>query len=304
MKPGVTPVVLTDNMSAHRQPEVVAQALQHGVLLFFLPANVTHFLNPLDDLCFTSFKRGLLQLVRESAPSLSLKRAGLEEATLNAALEARDKLTPKVVRAAWRNVGLYPWDPAKIIKNARLNVGDISDLHHEPDSDYDRALKCFREEIHAIASNDGAGSTRSQKPERKRLKLYDSQSIVDAEEQKKAVMAKMAAEKAAKKEARAKARAARTEAAARRAVDRENHACRGGHPKSGKPKVFRGGKGWSKCNLCDSFYLCPACKRPFAQRLVEHKKKKHASQVKKRHTRQPPAKQPRSIDWLEDHLTL
>ena len=269
-KPGVDSVILTDNLSAHREVETIKWCLQNRVHVFFLPANVTHFLNPLDNLCFTAFKRQLTNLIIKGASTIALKRQGLARATLEAATEARVALTPKVIKASWARVGIFPWDEDKILKEAKLNIAEISTEPGKKSTELDRATKRVVEDLKKARDQDQAADGTPAKKRKKMLLLFSGESII-AESQRQAAANKVLAEtKAKKRTVKAKAKSARHTAAEQRKQVRVAHTCRGPHPNPAKPPVFRNGSKWTKCKTCDAFYLCPRCSKTQVKLLKNH----------------------------------
>ncbi len=57
--PGIEPILLIDNASCHCSLETLAWCIENKVHAFFLPPNVTHFLNPLDDKDLAVFKKAI-----------------------------------------------------------------------------------------------------------------------------------------------------------------------------------------------------------------------------------------------------
>merc|ERR1712070_863707 len=54
--PGFHCYLFSDQLSSHSNVKMVREALKDGVLLWSLVANTSHFLQPLDDVCFARFK--------------------------------------------------------------------------------------------------------------------------------------------------------------------------------------------------------------------------------------------------------
>lgn len=63
--PGLNCRIYMDNLSSHCCPIAVGQAFHKGVHCWFLPKNTSHFLQPLDNLCFAQMRRILNRLVAE-----------------------------------------------------------------------------------------------------------------------------------------------------------------------------------------------------------------------------------------------
>jgi hypothetical protein len=131
LHPGLHPIILTDNLACHKSKEAIEFCEQYQLHVFYLPAGTTHFLNPLDDQIFTSFKKKISDIVTKDFSLLSAKQAGLPDAVLEAAQSARDVLSRNVIKAAFKNVGIFPFNSKVILKNAKINVGEIeNDQEH------------------------------------------------------------------------------------------------------------------------------------------------------------------------------
>jgi len=50
--PGLNSVLYMDRLGSHTTPEILATALENHIQVVLLPANTTHFLQPLDDCVF------------------------------------------------------------------------------------------------------------------------------------------------------------------------------------------------------------------------------------------------------------
>ena len=57
--PGMHCFVFGDQLASHYDIEVVRNSLKMDVLVWSLPSNTSHFLQPLDDVCFARFKKGI-----------------------------------------------------------------------------------------------------------------------------------------------------------------------------------------------------------------------------------------------------
>ena len=98
--------------------------LEHGVHLWSLAANASHFLQPLDDLCFGNFKKHTYRNHSMAVFNRAAHGEELSHLLLDAAYDAEiSAFTPAVISAAFKNTGLAPFDPAIIRKNLMLNTG-------------------------------------------------------------------------------------------------------------------------------------------------------------------------------------
>ena len=51
--------VFGDQLNVHIDPNIIAECRNNNVFLMYLPANTSHFLQPLDNICFSDFKKKL-----------------------------------------------------------------------------------------------------------------------------------------------------------------------------------------------------------------------------------------------------
>ena len=110
-RPGAEPFLVTDNLGAHRKISILKWCILNKVHVVFLPPDVTHFMNPLDDMAFTSFKSNLTREVRSVSSLQQLVPRRVGSAVLDAALAARAQLTPAVLKASWERVGPVALEP-------------------------------------------------------------------------------------------------------------------------------------------------------------------------------------------------
>lgn len=117
-------VLLGDQLRAHRQEEVVRSALKHGVACCWLVAYNAHLLQVLDEKCFACVKRHLPVLSEQRTVEALLTNQPARDCILLAAYDAEHRsFTPTTTRASFRSVGLVPWDPARVLHLAHVNLG-------------------------------------------------------------------------------------------------------------------------------------------------------------------------------------
>lgn len=116
-------VIIGDNLASHINPKVAELCEQYNTRMVFLPANSTHFLQPLDVAVFSSLKsqwrniltnwklhdgKHMTALPKWMIPKLLLK---LEEAMV-------DKWEP-LAKAGFRACGIHPLNPQHVISKMR-----------------------------------------------------------------------------------------------------------------------------------------------------------------------------------------
>lgn len=122
--------VFGDQLASHYCPEVVRDASKHSIFLWSLPANTSHYLQPLDDVVFARLKQSVKTLV--SGVRLRGSNAGSDviDRLHSIAYEAETTtFTKRAIQRAFQNTGLCPFDVKKIVSLTRENLGltDIGD---------------------------------------------------------------------------------------------------------------------------------------------------------------------------------
>jgi len=125
--PGLPLLLFGDRCSEHMSAETLERALRRALYLFFLIANASHFLQPLDDEPFACFH----QLLREKNESYVFDALLSGHATRNALLAAayhseRRDFTPHVVSKAFILTGLWPFNPEVFLDRAFENLGVVA----------------------------------------------------------------------------------------------------------------------------------------------------------------------------------
>jgi len=302
-RPGLYPFVLTDNLCAHRKISTLRWCIANKVHVVFLPPEVTHFLNPLDDLSFTSFKAGLTREVRKVSPLQQLAPRKVGSVVLDAAIKAREKVTPAVIKASWARVGVFPWNPKTIVDRAKLNLAKIPTDTGRANSALERATAWAVGEIRLAFKEERIGGFGEPKAKKPRLHLLSSEDIVVNAGRKEAKNKEKKERAAEAKAKRAAAKAVKLEAAEQKKLNRDKRRCKGPHTPGTNAPVFNGGKKWTQCSKCDSFFLCKDCAKSYHTLLEKHEQS-HDNRVKKkkRPKRPPPSKLPR-LEFTEEPST-
>lgn len=127
-------LLILDRQSCHLNYEGLVIAKKNLIQTFFLPANTTHWSQPLDNGPNANLKRGMTKSAREWAKA---SVAGTDT-QIAAALEAIDKcLTPAVITASFKNTGIYPFDRKKI---EELAEGWLTPEVNEAPPSFDKSL--------------------------------------------------------------------------------------------------------------------------------------------------------------------
>lgn len=86
--------------------------------------NTSHWLQVLDDKCFARLKKIVPVLSDDKVIQALMTNQPTRDCLLEAAYEAeRMALTRETIQAAFKSVGLYPWDRKQVMELARVNLG-------------------------------------------------------------------------------------------------------------------------------------------------------------------------------------
>jgi len=114
--------LLGDQVPSHNCPKTVGEALLNSIHLISLPANTTHFLQPLDDVCFSTFKNKIKSNIKNqsfvSAFSNKRKLSDIMKEVQDAEIQA---FTPEVIRASFERTGIWPFEKRRILERTYKN---------------------------------------------------------------------------------------------------------------------------------------------------------------------------------------
>jgi hypothetical protein len=258
--PGLHPCLILDKLSVHMEDENLRFCLSNNINCVFFPAHATHFLQPSDNVLFTLFKKLLYSKLQVQLLTLRPDIRDLGGILVGIAQDLEDCLTPELIRASWRNTGMNPWDPDKIRQHAQINAG----RRQENAANDTQVAATARQITQSIIQRDlGDNKKKRIRVQGPKQKLFSGEEILrlqDKEEELRLEEVKV------KEEKRAKKRQAKEDAASAR----EAHVCRGSSHKNEPAPVWKGSGAWLWCETCDSYGVCPKCKRADASALEEH----------------------------------
>eukprot|EP00727_Mastigamoeba_balamuthi_P002352 m51a1_g12113 hypothetical protein (598) ;mRNA; r:1434-3227 len=270
LAPGIKPVVVTDNMSAHYAKKALEWSIAHGVYMFFLPPQVTHFMNPLDDAYFAVLKRVSSSLVSKNSASIAMSKHSLAQEVISAAQRARGRLTDAVIRSSFANVGLYPFNKELILAKAKLNLGALPDDPTTSKSPFDRVTEALVQRIDDTLTAQRATTVRIKRKSIIHKQLYSGEQLLKRITEVKAAKAAKAAAKLAAREEAAVKRARHADAVKARKHDLEVRTCKGEHPGEKQHPRWQSSNKWGWCTTCWKYGLCPSCIFEHHGLLLEH----------------------------------
>ena len=252
--PGMHCYLLGDQLDCHKKTNIIKAALEKDVFMWLLPANTSHFLQPLDHAVFGLFKKKIgtahvgVRLRGDETSSDALK--GLYGVAYDA---ERSALMPRVIKKAFKATGIYPLDEARIMKLARDNAGEL-----ERAVDTELELKCASIMRRALEARVQAAKPAT--PVRAKKALLRGNAVFSPD----GLIAADAAARAEAAEAKAKTKKKRQDAAAAKKA-RTCHAvkCKV-ECKSARQRLK-----WSHCSDCGAIY-CTAHGRAFDLHIRKH----------------------------------
>ena len=258
--PGLHCYLLGDQLRCHQDIATIKAALTNNVFMWLLPANASHFLQPLDHACFALFKKKIraadvgVRLGGHKSTPDSL--AGLYSVAYEA---ERAALMPRVIQRAFESTGIWPFRPVKIMELARANAGEVE---HAERTAYDaRAADMMTKALQAREQAAGP-----QKPVRRNKAKHDGKSIFSPHQ----LLEKAAAQKAEAAAAKETAKKKRLDKAKAKAAAKKARTCWA----TRCDKVSRSSRvssKWKKCSECPARY-CPAHQRAYTLHTKKHEK--------------------------------
>jgi len=122
--PDLPLLLFGDNSGCRLDPETISTALHGNIYHFFIPANTTHFLQPLDEAPFGALHRILRLLNEQHAIGATLYNTSARHALMSAAYEAeRSAFAPRVIVGAFRRICLWPLNQMVVLDRAKANLG-------------------------------------------------------------------------------------------------------------------------------------------------------------------------------------
>lgn len=116
-------VIIGDNLASHINPKVVELCEEYNTRMVFLPANSTHFLQPLDVAVFSSLKREWRNILTNwklhgGKHMTTLPKWMIPKLLLNLEEAMAGKWLP-LAKAGFRACGIHPFNPQHVISKMR-----------------------------------------------------------------------------------------------------------------------------------------------------------------------------------------
>jgi hypothetical protein len=108
---GAEGLFLLDRHISHYTPRILRKLLENRIHSLFLPAHMTHFMQPLDDAVFGSFKLAEGKAERNETFFRIATGQQLDDLAPTAVYKAaKESFTPEVIVASWKRTGMWPAD--------------------------------------------------------------------------------------------------------------------------------------------------------------------------------------------------
>lgn len=122
--PGLHCFLFGDELACHYNPGIMKMALLHGVHSWMFPPCCSHFLQPLDDVCFAAFKRAISTMINKVQFRALLEGIAIHDELYKAVYQCeREVFTPRLIKRAFKNTGIFPYQPERIMELARQMRG-------------------------------------------------------------------------------------------------------------------------------------------------------------------------------------
>ena len=157
MAPKKLVILLLDNLSAHHDTESIAFALNNGIHIVFFPANVSHFMQPCDDLVFANFKNSIKSKLQQELILNSRRDNNIGDVLCTLAQESTGSITEKVIKTSFEHVGLAPWSPDKILQNAKSNISE------QTQENSDTVTRSFKAVVDLLKKDEDSKSRKKTK---------------------------------------------------------------------------------------------------------------------------------------------
>jgi len=117
-----------NELSCHKNVNMVGNALTDNVMCWLFPANCSHFLQPLDATAFACFKQEISasKVAGHICPNMPSNE--YQSCMYEVAYEAEQHaFTKRVIERSFAKTGIFPWSTETILKLAKQNVGKVQD---------------------------------------------------------------------------------------------------------------------------------------------------------------------------------
>ena len=265
--PGLDCLVLSDQLSAHRALKVLQKNANRGVFLCSLPANTSHFTQPLDDAPFAIFKKQL-RLVHQQL-NVDIARLGDKANPLHLlssayAMEAK-AFSKEAINTGFKNTGIYPFNAEKILERAKRNLAiGLEDGDAVITSARQAALVIINKSKLNIA-NSKKSLISTGKVEVPLRRIHTTHDLISAIQKKDNAAKQRAAEKQIVAKRKREQKALKDVAATKKKILKAERTCQ-----ICKNSTWRKSTLWLICDHCHKFYICVKCAKKSKKEFETH----------------------------------
>jgi len=263
--PGVSYAVLQDRLGCHTNAENVMEMKKIGIHTVLLPANTLHFLQSLDSFPFANFKNALTSESRKNLNAAWISKKSILDLMLEIAPQVEEEaFQPSTLISAFRETGIFPFDPEKIRANAKLNSGQAEQPQEKPHKNY-------IEEMSKILEDYSSKPSEKVSIKVKRNEVFTPDALYELHEEKKEAKKKEEEAKKERKRAREEKKREKEEEkrGKKRKKTRERMESKQKKEKEAQRKIankckgcgklYRSGSKWFGCEECDMYWICANC---------------------------------------------
>ena len=117
-RPGLHCFMICDNLRTHRNNEIFRKAFLNGIHMFYIMPGSSHWMQVHDQLPFATLKKSMAAQKNSVLPIDTLPRDQRRKLFMAMFYQAERKALAKhVLLKSFADVGLKPFDPAKIFAN-------------------------------------------------------------------------------------------------------------------------------------------------------------------------------------------
>lgn len=243
--PGLHCYVFGDQFGAHLDLETIQNCLKRFVFLWSLPSNTSHFLQPLDNLCFAVLKKKFKSKIEEVNLKVFLNPTIKNQELFAAMYEAeKESFSRSIIISSFKNTGLYPFDPNLIKKLTQENIGKFKITEDEMVQNVSEKMVIVFDDI-----SNQYRSNKVQKISPSGPFLHAPENRIEEEDKKREDRLRIQKEKEQKQKER-------EQALLERKIRKEKNKC----VIEGCKSVRQSSKSWMNCKKCDGL-ICPKDKK-------------------------------------------
>jgi len=169
----------------------------------------------------------------------------------------REAFTNDVIQSGFRNTGIWPFDPEKILSNAKQNEGIANNASTSSEESIEDEAR--RVALSVLKERPVKTNTRATKVKLLKNTLYSPEDIINLEKDTIQKQQQLKKEKDLKQKKREEKKQQQSEFKEQRKKEKSNkkimNTCKG------CGKKWKGTGKWFGCEHCDMFWVCSGCEK-------------------------------------------